>query len=119
MEAGPGRGCAPLEIGFSEEFIDGQFDLNAKGGRINQPANTGHSFVPSARKHITGPSPCPSEPSYASPGSHPESRQLSHFQNGIMSNMRRHQSQNVIPTGPPKPPRDPKRMSGTKTITFK
>merc|ERR1712226_1559588 len=32
---------------------------------------------------------------------------------GAASKMRRHQSHNtVVPTGPPKPPRDPKRMSG-------
>ena len=114
METHPGRGGAPLEIGFHEDFIDTQYTTDDIQGRTHSNRNSASSFAPLNRKAITGPSPCPSEPSYSTTAVHPESenfQKVSKTEIGT-TNMRRHQSQNVIPTGPPKPPRDPKRMSG-------
>ena len=113
METHPGRGGAPLEIGFHEDFIDGLYNKDDNGRRIYQDSNSGSAFIPATRKNITGPSPCPSEPSYPSTGIYQENKRFSQGKSEIgTTNIRRHQSQNVIPTGPPKPPRDPKRMSG-------
>lgn len=113
MEAHPGRVGAPLEIGFHEDFIDTQYDIQ---GEPHANKNTCTSFASSIPKKITGPSPCPSEPSYSTTAVQQESVHYSKMRREKteigMTNMRRHQSHNVIPTGPPKPPRDPKRMSG-------
>ena len=112
VETHPRRGGAPLEIGFSEEFVDAQFDENSKPSNhqnLYLHQNVSSKFGPSLRKNITGPSPCPSEPSYSS---NYQDNQFQNFSNSTQNPMRRHQSQNIIPTGPPKPPRDPKRMSG-------
>ena len=115
-----GRGsAAPLEIGFSEELVDVQFGRNPKGSPQENPylhQNVSSKFVPSLRKNITGPSPCPSEPSYSS---NYQEDKLKNFPNATGNSMRRHQSQNIIPTGPPKPPRDPKRMSGELIFVVK
>ena len=114
METHPGRGGAPLEIGFHEDFIDTQYTANDIQAKHPSSRNSSSSFAPLNRKNITGPSPCPSEPSYSTTAVHPESEQFKKVPPAELgtTNMRRHQSQNIIPTGPPKPPRDPKRMSG-------
>ena len=116
IETHPGRGGAPLEIGFHEDFIDGQNKRDNSGRQLYQDTNCGSGFIQTTRKNITGPSPCPSEPSYSSTAVYPEKQHFLQRKSELgATNMRRHQSQNVIPTGPPKPPRDPKRMSG-KTL---
>ena len=113
LETHPGRGGAPLEIGFHEDFIDGQYHKDDAESRNYQDSDSGAAFISATRKNITGPSPCPSEPSFSSTGLCQENKLFSQNNSDVGStNIRRHQSQNVIPTGPPKPPRDPKRMSG-------
>ena len=116
METHPGRGGAPLEIGFHEDFIDTHYNTNNIQTQRHSNTNASTSFEPSNRKTITGPSPCPSEPSYPTTVLNSASDQFPKLRRQKtemgMTNMRRHQSHNVIPTGPPKPPRDPKRMSG-------
>ena len=117
MEIHPGRGGVPLQIGFHEDLIDTQYTTDDIRGESHSKRNTCTSFVPSNQKKITGPSPCPSEPSYSTASAQLDTEQFPKMRRQKteigMVNMRRHQSHNVIPTGPPKPPRDPsKRMSG-------
>ena len=115
MENHPGKGGAPLEIGFHEDFIDSQ-DITVNNSEGRNTSGAIGFFPTSVRRRVTGPSPCPSEPSYPTNEMYPESQTFfppSQAKLGAASKMRRHQSHNtVVPTGPPKPPRDPKRMSG-------
>ena len=118
MNSHPGKIGAQLEIGFHEDFID---ELNPET-KMQLPPNTTKMHFNTrraTRRTVTGPSPCPSEPSHPSAEMFPGTQLPFPFQphpelGGVSSstNIRRHQSQNIIPTGPPKPPRDPKRMSG-------
>ena len=122
MEIHPGRGGVPLQIGFHEDLIDTQYTTDDIRGESHSKRNTCTSFVPSNQKKITGPSPCPSEPSYSTASAQLDTEQFPKMRRQKteigMVNMRRHQSHNVIPTGPPKPPRDPsKRMSGNSFMT--